>query len=140
MQQTEKYQFNLIEPSDVFSPEPLNQNMEKTEEQFTAEAAARQSADSALERRIAVLEARKLVTGSYTGDGTYRRVISLGFTPKLVYVHTNVIDGTDGLAFPGLPTPGQMGNMELEIVDGGFKTYGQHLNVSSYTYYYIAVL
>lgn len=141
MQQTEKYQFNLIEPGDVFSPDPINQNMERVETQFTAEAAARQSADGALEQRIAVLEAHKLATGSYTGDGTYRRVISLGFTPKLVYVHTNRTDGTDAIAFPGFSVPGQMaGNTELEIVNGGFKTYGQYLNVTNTVFYYIAVL
>ena len=32
MQQTSKYQFNLVEGSDDFSPTPLNQNMEKVEE------------------------------------------------------------------------------------------------------------
>ena len=32
MQQTSKYQFNLVEGSDDFSPTPLNQNIEKIEE------------------------------------------------------------------------------------------------------------
>lgn len=51
MQQTEKYQFNLIEGSDPFSPEPLNQNMEKVEGALTARA--------------------RVLTGSYTGAGQY---------------------------------------------------------------------
>ena len=31
MQQTSKYQFNLVDATDDFSPDPLNQNAEKTE-------------------------------------------------------------------------------------------------------------
>lgn len=31
MQQTEQYQFNLVETGDAFSPAPLNENMEKVE-------------------------------------------------------------------------------------------------------------
>ena len=34
MQQTTKYQFKLIEGSDDFSPQPLNDNVEKVEELF----------------------------------------------------------------------------------------------------------
>ena len=40
MQQTSKYQFNLVEGSDDFSPTPLNQNMEKVEEELIALSAA----------------------------------------------------------------------------------------------------
>ena len=31
MQQTSKYQFNLVDAADDFSPEPLNQNAQKAE-------------------------------------------------------------------------------------------------------------
>ena len=34
MQQTTKYQFNLVDATDDFSPTPLNQNMEKVEEEL----------------------------------------------------------------------------------------------------------
>ena len=141
MQQTEKYQLNLIEPGDTFSTDPLNQNMEKLEAALDAARTQAKAGDGALDTRLAVLEAHKLVTGSYTGDGTYHRVISLGFTPKLVYIHKQKTNGEDALAFRGLPVPGQMvGKFELEIVDGGFKTYGQYLNVENAVFYYIAVL
>ena len=36
MQQTTKYQFKLIEGSDNFSPQPLNDNVEKIEEELSA--------------------------------------------------------------------------------------------------------
>ena len=45
MQQTEKYKFNLIETSDAFSPEALNQNAQKLEDALITHEA---SVDSAL--------------------------------------------------------------------------------------------
>ena len=44
MQQTSKYQFNLVDTTDDFSPEPLNQNMEKVEEALKGQAAALEAA------------------------------------------------------------------------------------------------
>ena len=71
MQQTSKYQFNLVEGSDDFSPTPLNQNMEKVEE--------------ALET-IAVTAAEKpYATGNYTGNGG-TQTITLGFKPLFVII------------------------------------------------------
>ena len=54
MQQTEKYQFNLIERDDDFSPDPLNENMEKAEAALTD-----------LSARV------RIVAGTYTGTGEY---------------------------------------------------------------------
>ena len=64
MQQTKTYKLNLIETSDTFSPDPLNENTEKLEAEVSAEAAARQSSDAALEARVTVLEARRFVAGT----------------------------------------------------------------------------
>ena len=44
MQQTTKYQFNLVDATDDFSPDPLNQNMEKVEEALAGQAAALEAA------------------------------------------------------------------------------------------------
>ena len=68
MKQTETYQLNLIEPSDVFSPDPLNQNMERAEAALEAARAEAKAADDALDARIAVLEAHKIIIGAYTGN------------------------------------------------------------------------
>ena len=51
MQQTEKYQFNLIEGADDFSPEPLNENTQRAEALLAGRA--------------------RLAAGSYTGTGQY---------------------------------------------------------------------
>ena len=90
MQQTETYQLNLIETSDTFSPDPLNQNTRKIEEALSAETSQRTAADTVLDHRIATLEGHKFVVGSYTGSSSTHGVfqaINLGFKPQLVYVY-----------------------------------------------------
>ena len=47
MQQTNQYKLNLIEKTDTFSPDPLNENAEKVEAQLAAETLARTAADTA---------------------------------------------------------------------------------------------
>ena len=94
MQQTNKYKLNLIEKDDTFSPDPLNDNMEKVEEALERETAARQAADaaeaqaragadSALDTRLQAIEAHKIVFGSANNTST---TANLGFTPLLLYV------------------------------------------------------
>ena len=71
MQQTSKYQFNLVEGSDDFSPTPLNQNMEKVE---------------ALLADLGAEAAEKgFVIGSYTGNGGTQS-IDLGFKPRFLHI------------------------------------------------------
>lgn len=77
MQQTKKYQFNLIEGSDPFSPQPLNENMEKTEAAFAA-----QQADAAAQ--FAALPRMHLT--SYTGDGQATRTFTFPFKPSVVFL------------------------------------------------------
>ncbi len=94
MQHTEKYQLNLIEKDDVFSPDPLNENVQKVEGALegaiahadagdAAEAAARTEADAALDQRLQAIEAHKLVIGSADDSSTFHY---LGFKPTLIYV------------------------------------------------------
>ena len=55
---------------------------------FTAEQTAREAADSALDTRLETIEAQKceVYVGSYTGNGSSGRTITLGFQPKAVLV------------------------------------------------------
>ena len=68
MQKTETYQFNLIEGSDAFSQEPINENTK------------------AMEAILAGLP--KIQTGSYTGTGSFGEdnpnTITFDFVPKVV--------------------------------------------------------
>ena len=65
MQQTSKYQFNLVEGGDDFSPTPLNQNMEKVEQELSG------LASSVMANLGTIGHNLRVETGSYTGTGTY---------------------------------------------------------------------
>ena len=127
MQQTNKYKLNLIEKDDTFSPDPLNDNMEKVEGALkaetgtrqaadAAEARARADADAALDRRIQTIEAHKIVFGS-AGNGS--TTANLGFTPLLLYV-TNGSGGHLLIHKDYHPYSG------LYIVEGGFHHDGAY--------------
>ena len=142
MQHTETYNLNLIETSDTFSPDPLNQNAQLLEGAVEAEAAARTAADSALSQRVTVLEARRLVAGVFAGNGT-SQVIQLGFTPRAVLVLDKRVGaacqalavGTDSAYYDNV-------NTAIKIVDGGFETrnYSNHFNTQGSQYHFIAFL
>ena len=131
MQQTEKYKLNLIEMSDTFSPEPLNENMEALEAALDAEAAARKSGDSAMSSRVTTLEARKIATGTYTGNGTADQTIYIGFTPKVVMIQPGIDNGLY-LGITG-------GSSYITPVSGGFKLTESHVRVNGRPYYYCAI-
>lgn len=127
MQQTNKYKLNLIEKDDTFSPDPLNDNMEKVEEALeretgarqaadAAEAQARADADAALDTRLQTIEAHKIVFGSANNTST---TANLGFTPLLLYV-TNGNGGHLLIHKNYHPYSG------LYIVEGGFHHDGAY--------------
>ncbi len=126
MQQTNKYKLNLIEKDDTFSPDPLNDNMEKVEEALERETAARQAADaaeaqaragadSALDTRLQAIEAHKIVFGSANNTST---TANLGFTPLLLYV--TGMNGAIWIHKNYHPYSG------LYIVEGGFHHDGAY--------------
>lgn len=88
MKYTEKHKFNLIETTDTFSPEPLNQNME-TLEQALGELAGRNDAGdaqaAALAKRITTLEGHYFAVGTFKGSGG-DQTVSVGFPPKFVLI------------------------------------------------------
>ena len=86
MQQTTKYQFNLVDTTDDFSPAPLNQNAQKTETLLAGmeEDLAALEADLAgqiqdVEESVTAVttalgtggHTARVTYGSYTGTGTY---------------------------------------------------------------------
>ena len=138
MQQTEKYKLNLIETSDTFSPHPLNENAQKLETQLSAETAARAAGDAALDQRVTVLEARKIVTGTYIGNApignsSIWQSIYLGFTPRIVVILPS--------SYVWIASDVHPMNF-LAIEEGGFKVKngtGTINNVNS-TYGFFAIL
>lgn len=140
MQHTDKYNLNLIEISDAFSPDALNENTRKVEDvlaaQAAAEAAARETADGALDQRLTVLEGRRLVVGAYTGNGDKNGMhVELGFTPAALLFPHNL-----GMIYvapdcPYSPSPLQIA---LQIEEGGF--FAKNDWNSIYTRPFIAIL
>ena len=139
MQQTTKYQFKLIEGSDDFSPQPLNDNVEKVEQALTEFEAALETVQDAT-------EVLPYVTGSYTGDGsTNDRVITLGFMPKFVIITgmswSNTEDSPSLKKFV-LAGPGSSFTI-VSRTNTGFTVKNStapypELNISGSTYGYIA--
>ena len=168
--QTTTYQLNQWEPTDQVLRTDFNAdnakldaalaNKAETETvsalQTTVAAKAEQTALSALAARVTALEARPyIVTGTYTGDGTASRFISLGFTPKALLVFTSegypanpYIDYyLGGMAFPNLPVEvfNRVGDLVqvLELAEGGFRIFydydlGLRSNQKDTKYYYMA--
>lgn len=152
MQQTNTYQFNLIEGSDTFSPAPLNENMTKLEAALadartdagsglSREEAARIAADAALDLRLSALEVHKVAVGSYDGTGAAPRNFQLGFTPKAVLVQTTSKTGSESaLISPGCPFKNQPYDARalVEIVSGGFSVNAANFNQPTLSYAYFA--
>lgn len=108
MQHTEKYRFDLIEKEDVFSPDALNDNMEKVEEAITDAIAHADAADAALDQRVQMLELHKFVVGFSSTVG----FVDLGRTPLAV-----IASNPNAHAFV---TQGHGINGNLYIQEGGF--------------------
>ena len=97
----------------------------------------------------------KIAVGSYTGSGDSSRTISVGFTPKAVYVCTasglSYTTNAEGYVYGGLAVTGgpvqHKGYAAVEITTGGFTVYqrdlgdysGIYCNNSGMQYRYLAV-
>ena len=95
MQHTKTCNFNIIETSDPFSPEPLNENTRSVEAQlasvrgeFAAADAGQAAQLSALTGRVGALEQGRLVykLDTYKGTGSSPTRLEFDFKPLLVIV------------------------------------------------------
>ena len=124
MSKTTNYQLTLWDYADEdFSPgrarEDLAANFTKLDTALKAEATARQSAVNTLNAALAGKAA--IVTGSYTGNGDDTRTISLGFTPKAVFLIGAEADIKEGrYTCGGIALNGQEG-WAVTVVNGGFS-------------------
>ena len=99
MQQTSKYQFNLIEPEDKFLPTPLNQNMEKVEEAFQE-----------IQTDLGTIGHNlRVETGSYVGTGKYGSANPIQLSFNLYPVVVMIVNTSTNIASPPFtlmrPTP-----------------------------------
>ena len=130
MYYTQHYQLPQWEKSDRILMDDFNDAMEKIE--------------GGLEEKIGA------TFGTYKGNGSSSRKISLGFTPTAVYICTR--EGLAGYStgsrycYGGLMAQGSplllSGTKAAEVVDGGFKVYKPNdyirINVSGEVYHYLA--
>ena len=95
MQQTEKYKLNLIEPSDPFLPEGLNENTQKIEdvlvERMEGPLGAMQNQVDAIAKNLGAGGKNcRIAWGSYTGTGQHGadhpNRLDLGFYPVFLLV------------------------------------------------------
>ena len=137
MQQTEKYKLNLIESSDPFLPEGLNENTQKVEDVLAAREALSDERLADMDQRVTVLEAHQFFVGTYTGDGQLSQEIHLGFTPLAVCVGS--ISGSNYIANWAYTGNNSYG---VGIIEGGFKvstSFAASTNNSGVTYSYLLI-
>ena len=96
MQHTDKYNLNIIETTDAFGPEPLNENTRALEAQLDAVRDEFAAADADLSVRMGTLETGRLLwkLGSYSGNGGYgsssRSRLEFDFNPiAIVIIHSS---------------------------------------------------
>ena len=112
MQQNETYKLNLIESSDPFLPDALNENTQKLEEVVSEKLGE-------MDQRVTVLEAKKFAVGTYKAEMNETLKVEVGFTPIALYVgQSRKFSTIHGLILPGDTNIPPF----LEIVEGGFTT------------------
>lgn len=139
----------------------MNQKVDYSDLAALSEAVAQKAEQSALNTLSSAVQQlqnalTKIAFGVYTGDGTTYRTISLGYTPKAVFVtnswgavsyHDSNYQLCGGLVLPDHPVQQSTSfgtYPALKIVEGGFQvgyTSGQvslRTNVEGETYHYIA--
>ena len=138
MQHTDKYQLNLIEASDTFSPDPLNENARRLEQAISAEAAAQDQARAAdiaaLDQRLQVFEAKHIAVGTYYPQTDID--VDLGFAPSCVVILALGPNNCCGILLRDRPhSSGKITSNGFHIQSGGPSSMIGYCNLS---YGYIA--
>ncbi len=115
MQQTTSRKLSIIESSDPFLPEALNDNTRKIEAALDSHETRTQAVTDALDQRVTVLEGRKMAWGVYTGDGVEGRIVPLPFTPKAVIIHDYGYNKLASMAVEGQES------IYVKVKPGGFQ-------------------
>lgn len=135
MQQTDKYKLNLVERDDVFSPDPLNENMEKVERALA-------DAETALGQRVTALEVKKIVFGSYKPVPTKNgepMTIDLGFTPVAVLaMPSDITQSSTALCVGDRIVRKNNQGIQMKIVENGFYVADDMTSTHYICYNYVA--
>ena len=167
MQQTTKYQFNLVDATDDFSPAPLNQNMEKVEEELDSLTSALTQGlgglEDSLDAGLAAVNTAlgtggsncRIAWGSYVGSNVYgsgnRNTLNFDFRPVAVILGCD--EFSNSASSPGVfLRPMGRGHSEqsttsnaltLNWLDKGVQWYSTlnalHQMNDSRTFYYVVI-
>lgn len=138
---TTNYRLHSWEPGDDFLRTEINENFEAIDTALAAKAA--QSDLSSLQ--TAVGAKAQIVCGSYTGNGTTPRTISLGFRPKALFLvgSGGTFGSESGVLYGGMLVDGvSHGNYTVSLAAGGFVVYQANYaagNRSNSVYMYLAL-
>lgn len=148
MQHTQKYQLNLIDPSDTLSPEPLNQNAETVEAQLAAVDDKFTAADAAIQKNLGSGgKTARIAWGSYEGTGTYGQAkpnkLTFDFKPHLLIVTS--VSAHHHIMVRGAINSITSSNAILVTWDENTVSWfssqeiGVQCNTSGVTYYWVAI-
>lgn len=131
MKQTKNHKLNLIEMSDTFSTDPLNENME------TIDAALKAAGDTAaaISQRVGTLEAKHIAIGTYRGQSSGYLTVPVGFTPTAVFIG----GGASNLIVGQIMGSGDS-SFAAKLTTGGFMVHsGGAYGTSGKSYNYVAI-
>ena len=141
MQHTATYQFPLPECYERPSLAVVRETSQQMETALLSHTAVLNTLDR---------DKAEIVTGTYTGNGSANRKITLGFTPKAVLIESesgerlcggySYIYG--GLTLQGYPLCRGSTSKGAEITEGGFLLYAgssSMTNSTNMTFFYLAI-
>ena len=113
------------------------------------DAFLREEFNEAHEKIDTALGALGCVVGTYAGNGTNGRSISLGFQPKAVLIAreggvfnwggTYGVDSEGALALVGHPAKNNANQQLAAVTETGFQVWNNGVNESGKNYYYLAM-
>ena len=121
MQQTDKYKLNLIESSDPFLPDALNENTRKLEQAVSEHL-------EGMDQRVQFLEACHIYAGSHRNTSSSMDFISLPFTPYAIMIFF------EGKSFLTVSGPDGIENSNLLIAESGFRVHTVLTRSALYTF------
>ena len=123
---TTNYQLHQWEANDDFLRTDFNEDFAKID------AGIKSAADAAAGAASTAAGRARIVTGSYTGNGSTGRVISVGATPRILFISQN--------AFVTTLIQDANTTADAVIITNGFRLDDYSINTPGRTYPYLAVL
>lgn len=147
---TPNYQLNQWEAKDKVLRTDFNADNAKIEiamSRLSERASALEGRTSNLEGGAYTILNPQVCFGAYTGSGTEKKTITLGFRPKLVLALRSTFQtGTGTYFYSGMALDGSLATSGVRIVSDGFEVFNRtdgdiyfRTNEYGHTYMYLVV-